>query len=153
VADDSYHRYAEDIEIVKNMGMNAYRMSIAWSRIIPDGGSVINQAGIDHYSKVIDTVLAAGITPFVTMFHWDTPSALEHSIGGWLSPTIEDNFVTYANVLFSSYGDRVKHWITLNEPLTVAQVGYNYGVHAPGRCSDRSHCAEVKSFLLFSNIF
>jgi len=145
VADDSYHRYQEDIDILKNMGLNSYRFSIAWSRIFPDGDGEINQAGVDHYNKVIDALVKADIVPFATLFHWDTPLALEARYGGWLSPEIEQSFVKYADACFAAFGDRVKNWLTLNEPMTVALVGYSAGVHAPGRCSDRTLCAQGNS--------
>lgn len=144
-SDDSYHRYQEDIDILKNMGLNSYRFSIAWSRIFPDGDGEINQAGVDHYNKVIDALVKADIVPFATLFHWDTPLALEARYGGWLSPEIEQSFVKYADACFAAFGDRVKNWLTLNEPMTVALVGYSAGVHAPGRCSDRTLCAQGNS--------
>ena len=119
-------------------GINAYRFSFSWSRILPNGrNSTINQAGIDHYNQVIDAVLAAGLVPLATLFHWDTPAALESEFDGWLSADIEEPFVQYADICFAAFGDRVKHWLTLNEPMTVALNGYDYGVHAPGRCTDR----------------
>jgi hypothetical protein len=146
VADDQYHRFQADIQLIKAMGLNSYRFSIAWSRIFPEGkGNTVNQAGIDHYNALIDGLVAQKITPLVTLFHWDTPLALEQEYDGWLSPEIEDAFVEYANVCFKMFGDRVKHWITLNEPLTVALQGYNNGVNAPGRCSDRTRCTEGDS--------
>ncbi|KAH6797814.1 beta glucosidase 40 [Perilla frutescens var. hirtella] len=135
IADDQYHRYNEDISLMKNMGMDAYRFSIAWSRIYPSGTGEINQAGIDHYNKVINDLLAQGIEPYVTLYHWDLPQSLEDSYTGWLSPQIIKDFTTYAETCFKEFGDRVKHWITFNEPHTFAVQGYDVGLQAPGRCS------------------
>jgi beta-glucosidase len=145
VADDHYHLYKEDIRMMKEMGLGSYRFSIAWSRIQPNGEGEINQAGIDHYNAVIDSLVEAGITPFLTLFHWDTPLALEMKYGGWLNADMENHFVTYADICFKHFGDRVKHWLTFNEPLSVALNGYSSGSNAPGRCSDRSQCREGDS--------
>ncbi|KAF8021412.1 hypothetical protein BT93_G1753 [Corymbia citriodora subsp. variegata] len=135
VAVDQYHRYNEDIQLMKDMGMDAYRFSIAWPRIFPNGSGEINQAGVDHYNKLIDALLAKGIEPYVTLFHWDLPQALEDEYKGWLDPRIIKDFATYAETCFEKFGDRVKHWITFNEPYTLAIQGYDVGLHAPGRCS------------------
>lgn len=145
IATDGYHRYAEDLQLISNMGVNAYRFSIAWSRIVPDGVGEVNQAGIDHYNKVIDGMVAANIIPLATLFHWDTPLHLEEAYGGWLSADLEEHFTRYADICFNAFGDRVKNWLTFNEPLTVANVGYTMGTHAPGRCSDRSVCSSGNS--------
>lgn len=145
IADDHYHRFAEDIEMMKKMGLKSYRFSIAWSRILPSGRGEINTKGIDHYNAVIDALVEADITPFVTLFHWDTPLALETEVGGWLNPDMEEYFKAYANVCFKSFGDRVQHWLTFNEPISVARGGYMYGTNAPGRCSDRTKCTEGNS--------
>lgn len=146
VADDNYHRFKEDIDLIRQLGLNSYRMSLSWTRLFPNGDDAqINHAGVTHYNQVIDKLVEAGITPFVTLFHWDTPLSLEKRFGGWLSSDMEKYFARYADSVFAAFGDRVKHWITLNEPLTVALCGYNSGVHAPGRCSDRSRCAEGNS--------
>jgi beta-glucosidase len=145
VADDNYHRFEEDIQLIKALGLNSYRFSLAWTRLFPEGRGTPNQAGFDHYNRLIDALLAENITPLVTLFHWDTPLALEEEYKSWLSPEIERDFAAYAEACFKAFGDRVKHWITLNEPLTVATQGYDSGVHAPGRCSDRSRCAEGDS--------
>ncbi|XAR55927.1 Beta-glucosidase, partial [Bertholletia excelsa] len=118
VAVDHYHLFPEDIQRMKDMGMDAYRFSIAWSRIFPNGTGKINQAGVDHYNKVINTLLANGIEPYVTLYHWDLPQALEDRYRGWLSPVIRRDFVRYAETCFEKFGDRVKHWITFNEPHT-----------------------------------
>ncbi|EEC74750.1 hypothetical protein OsI_10506 [Oryza sativa Indica Group] len=139
VAVDQYHRFEEDIQLMADMGMDAYRFSIAWSRIYPNGVGQVNQAGIDHYNKLIDALLAKGIQPYVTLYHWDLPQALEDKYKGWLDRQIVDDFAAYAETCFREFGDRVKHWITLNEPHTVAIQGYDAGLQAPGRCSVLLH--------------
>ncbi|GMY25874.1 beta-glucosidase 40 [Fagus crenata] len=139
VAVDQYHRYDEDIQLMKDMGMDAYRFSIAWSRIFPNGSGEINQAGVDHYNKLINALLAKGIEPYVTLYHWDLPQALEDKYNGWLDPQIIKDFATYAETCFQKFGDRVKHWITFNEPHTFTVQGYDVGLHAPGRCTILLH--------------
>ncbi|GMI87428.1 beta glucosidase 40 [Hibiscus trionum] len=135
VAVDQYHRYLEDIQLMKDMGMDAYRFSIAWSRIFPNGSGAINQAGVDHYNNFINALLAAGIEPVVTLYHWDLPQALEDKYNGWLDRQIIEDFATYAETCFKLFGDRVKHWTTFNEPDTFTVQGYDVGLQAPGRCS------------------
>jgi beta-glucosidase len=139
VACDHYHLYQQDVQLMKELGLKAYRFSIAWSRILPSGyiENGVNQAGLDFYNRLIDTLLENGIEPWITLFHWDLPQQLEDDVGGWLDNSgksvVANAFGDYARVCFSSFGDRVKHWITLNEPWTVAVHGYNDGVKAPGR--------------------
>ncbi|XP_021277975.1 beta-glucosidase 12-like [Herrania umbratica] len=137
VAIDSYHRYKEDVGIMKEMGLDAYRFSISWSRVLPNGklNGGVNKEGVRYYNNLINELLANGIQPFVTLFHWDLPQALEDEYGGFLSPRIVDDFRDYANVCFKEFGDRVKHWITLNEPWSYSSGGYASGFLAPGRCS------------------
>ncbi|KAK1272737.1 Beta-glucosidase 40 [Acorus gramineus] len=118
-----------------DMGMDAYRFSIAWSRIYPSGSGTINQAGIDHYNKLINALLAKGIEPYVTIYHWDLPQALDDKYKGWLDPQIITDYARFAETCFEQFGDRVKHWITFNEPHTFAIQGYDVGLQAPGRCS------------------
>ncbi|XXG46658.1 hypothetical protein AAC387_Pa02g1446 [Persea americana] len=139
VAVDEYHRFHEDIQLLADMGMGAYRFSIAWSRIYPNGTGEINKAGIDHYNNLINALLAKGIQPYVTLYHWDLPQALEVRYNGWLSPQIIKDFANYAETCFRNFGDRVKHWITFNEPHTFAIQGYDVGLEAPGRCSILLH--------------
>ncbi|CAK9313152.1 unnamed protein product [Citrullus colocynthis] len=139
VAVDQYHRYPEDIKLMKDMGMDAYRFSIAWSRIFPNGTGEINQVGVDHYNNFINALLANGIEPYVTLYHWDLPQALEDKYTGWLSPQIINDFAVFAETCFQKFGDRVKHWITFNEPHTFATQGYDVGLQAPGRCSILHH--------------
>lgn len=135
VAVDQYHLYTEDIQLMKDVGMDAYRFSIAWSRIFPNGTGEINQAGVDHYNNLINALLAKGIEPYVTLYHWDLPQALEDRYTGWLDSQIIKDFATYAETCFQKFGDRVKNWITFNEPHTFAIQGYDVGLQAPGRCS------------------
>jgi beta-glucosidase len=131
VACDHYHRYEEDIAIMKQIGVTGYRMSISWARVMPDGTGKINQRGLDFYDKLIDKLLAAGITPWVTLFHWDYPNEL-YCRGGWLNPESSDWFAEYAKVIVSRYSDRVTHWMTLNEPQVFINHGHQMGTHAPG---------------------
>ncbi|KAL3427950.1 Beta-glucosidase 1B 3 [Phlyctema vagabunda] len=136
----SYYKYKEDVALLKQYGVTAYRFSLSWSRIIPLGGAKdpINEPGLQYYSDLIDELLANGITPFVTLFHWDTPQALEDRYGGMLDmKSYTPDFVNYARVCFQKLGDRVKHWITYNEPGVYTLAGYAAGVHAPARSSNR----------------
>ncbi|CAH8386332.1 unnamed protein product [Eruca vesicaria subsp. sativa] len=137
IADDSYRLYKDDVALMHQIGFNAYRFSISWSRILPRGNlkGGINQAGINYYNKLINELLSKGIKPFVTIFHWDTPQGLEDAYGGFRGEEIVNDFRDYADICFKNFGDRVKHWMTLNEPLTVVQQGYALGIMAPGRCS------------------
>ncbi|XP_061355852.1 beta-glucosidase 24-like [Gastrolobium bilobum] len=137
VAIDEYHRYKEDVEIMKNINMDAYRFSISWSRILPKGklSGGVNKEGINYYNNLINELLAKDIQPFVTIFHWDLPQALEDEYGGFLSHKIVNDFRDYAELCFKEFGDRIKHWITLNEPWTFSTLGYAEGKMAPGRCS------------------
>ncbi|XP_020244353.1 beta-glucosidase 6 [Asparagus officinalis] len=135
VAVDQYHRFQDDIQLMKDMGMDAYRFSIAWSRIFPNGTGQVNQAGIDHYNKLINALLAKGIEPYVTLYHWDHPQSLQDRYNGWAHRQIIKDYSVYAETCFKEFGDRVKHWITFNEPHTFAIQGYDVGLQAPGRCS------------------
>ena len=148
VACDSYNRTAEDIELLKSCGAQAYRFSLSWSRIIPLGGrnDPVNQAGLDHYVKFTKDLLAAGITPLVTLFHWDLPQGIEERYGGMLNKTeFVADFVNYARVVFQALAPYVKYFVTFNEPWCSAVLGYNNGVFAPGRTSDRSRSKEGDS--------
>lgn len=136
IACDHYHRIEEDVALMKQIGLKAYRFSISWPRILPAGRGAVNQQGIDFYNKLINQLLAAGIEPWVTLYHWDLPAALEFEIGGWLGDDISDAFAGYADVCFQHFGDRVKSWITINEAWVVAILGYGLGVFAPGRTSN-----------------
>ncbi|KAI0942829.1 Beta-glucosidase 1B [Taiwanofungus camphoratus] len=148
VATDSYKRWEEDLDLLVSYGVKAYRFSIAWSRIIPLGGrnDPVNEKGIRFYSKLIDALLARGIVPFVTLYHWDLPQGLQDRYGGWLNKDeIVPDFVNYCKVCFERFGDRVKYWLTFNEPWCISILGYGRGVFAPGRSSDRNRSAEGDS--------
>ncbi|MEU8248029.1 GH1 family beta-glucosidase [Nonomuraea sp. NPDC048916] len=132
VACDHYHRWREDLELMTELGVNAYRFSIAWPRIQPDGTGAANSAGLDFYERLVDELLAADITPVPTLFHWDLPQALEDR-GGWLNRDTSGCFAEYAGVVAERLADRVPMWITLNEPFVHMAFGYAMGVHAPGR--------------------
>ncbi|TEA32007.1 hypothetical protein DBR06_SOUSAS5110019 [Sousa chinensis] len=132
VACDSYHKIAEDVVALQNLGVTHYRFSISWTRILPDGTTkYINEAGLNYYMQLIDALQAASIQPQVTIYHWDLPQALQ-DIGGWENETVVQRFKEYADVLFQRLGDKVKFWITLNEPFVIANQGYGYGTAAPG---------------------
>ncbi|XP_044159167.1 lactase-phlorizin hydrolase-like [Bufo gargarizans] len=132
VACDSYHRIDQDVALLRNLAVTHYRFSISWPRVLPDGTrSYVNEAGLNYYSKLIDTLLAANIQPQVTIYHWDLPQSLQ-DVGGWENETIVERFKDYADLLFDRLGDRVKFWITLNEPYIIANLGYGYGTAAPG---------------------
>ncbi|XP_061367285.1 beta-glucosidase 13-like [Gastrolobium bilobum] len=135
---DEYHRYKEDVGIMKYMNLDAYKFSISWSRILPKGrlSGGINQEGIKYYNNLINELVANGLQLFVTLFHWDLPQALEDEYGGFLSPHIVNDFRDYAELCFKEFGDRVKHWITVNEPSTYSTGGYVIGMFPPGRCSN-----------------
>ena len=129
VADDHYHHWKEDIKLMKELGYKAYRFSLSWPRILPDGVGRVNQAGIDFYNHLIDELLAADITPLVTLYHWDLPAALP---GGWLERSTADAFSAFTAVVAMAFGDRVKKWITINEPFCASFLSYKHGRHAPG---------------------
>src|SRR5262249_50943532 len=131
VACDHYRRWAGDIELMRALGLNAYRFSLSWSRLLPEGRGRVNPKGVDFYSRLIDELLAAGIRPSVTLYHWDLPAALDDR-GGWLNPDIASWFADYAAIAFRAFGDRVPMWATLNEPWVVVDAGYLHGVNAPG---------------------
>jgi beta-glucosidase len=131
VACDHYHRFDEDFALMRRLGIKHYRLSLAWPRIVPDGTGEVNQAGIDFYHRVFDSLERHGITPWVTMFHWDIPQALEDR-GGWRVRGAIDAFARYADVVVRAYGPRVKNWITVNEILCFTRLGYGTGQKAPG---------------------
>ncbi|KAF9523273.1 glycoside hydrolase family 1 protein [Crepidotus variabilis] len=152
IATDSFNRYKEDIALLKSYGANAYRFSLSWSRIIdfskgPDanGRDPPNEAGIKYYRTFIEELVKAGITPAITLYHWDLPQALHDRYGGWLDKRIIDDYLHYAKTAFNAYGDLVKHWITMNEPWCVTAIGYGYARFAPGRSSDREKSPEGNS--------
>ncbi|KAL5815000.1 hypothetical protein ACOSQ3_025799 [Xanthoceras sorbifolium] len=144
---DSYRRYMEDLKLLKDLGVDSYRFSISWTRILPNGSlsGGVNREGIYHYNTLINQLIKYGIKPFVTMLHFDSPQALEEKYGGPLSRSFVDDFKDYAETCFRTFGDRVKNWITINEPLIVAQYGYDMGLPPQVRCSDRKTCKAGNS--------
>lgn len=132
IACDFYNRYESDLELVKELGFKEFRFSLSWSRILPAGMGDVNQKGIDFYNRVIDKCLDLGIEPWITLYHWDLPQALEDR-GGWRNRGIIDWFSEYVTICATNFGDRVKNWIVLNEPTAVAGLGYTTGMHAPGK--------------------
>jgi beta-glucosidase len=149
IACDHYHLWQDDIKLMKDLGINAYRLSIAWPRILPEGRGQVNQAGLDFYNHLVDGLLGAEIIPFITLFHWDLPQALQE-IGGWANREVVDDFVAYTNIVTKSLGDRVNHWITHNEPSVYAFVGNLAGDHAPG-IKDMPTALLVAHHLLLSH--
>ncbi len=131
VACDHYRRYAGDVALMRELGMQAYRFSVSWSRVLPRGRHAVNEPGLAFYDRLVDALLENGIEPMVTLFHWDLPAALD-DLGGWLNPDIARWFADYAAVMFRKLDDRVKRWITLNEPWVVTDGGYLHGALAPG---------------------
>ncbi|MEQ9443215.1 MAG: GH1 family beta-glucosidase [Cyclobacteriaceae bacterium] len=129
---DFYHRYEEDLQIIRQLGIPNFRFSISWPRVLPDGIGKINESGLDFYDRLIDRCLELGISPWVTLYHWDLPQALEAQ-GGWTNRKIVDWFTEYVNLVVNRFKDRVSTWMVLNEPLVFTGAGYFLGVHAPGR--------------------
>lgn len=131
IACDHYHRYKEDIALMKEFGLRAYRFSISWPRVLPKGKGNINKLGINFYNNLIDELLKVGIEPWVCLYHWSLPQTLQDE-GGWANPDIVDYFANYAKLMAREFGDRVKNWIVINEPAIIAMRGYLEGIHAPG---------------------
>lgn len=137
IACDHYHKIEEDVLLMKALNVKAYRFSISWPRILSDGTtSTLNNEGVAFYDKLIDTLIRHDIEPWVTLYHWDLPLNLHLEYDGWVDDRISDLFASYADICFEKYGDRVKHWITINEAWVVAILGYGQGVFAPGRVSN-----------------
>lgn len=149
VACDHYHRYPEDVQIMKKLGVNAYRFSISWPRILSQGTGQVNAEGLDFYDRLVDELLKAEILPFATLYHWDLPQALQDR-GGWTNPQIVEWFCEYTQHVTQRLGDRVKHWLTHNEPFVVSHVGNLWGVHAPGN-RDLKTTYQVAHHLLLSH--
>jgi beta-glucosidase len=147
IACDFYHRFREDVGLMSELGLDAFRFSIAWPRIIPQGRGAVNQAGLDFYDRLVDALLEKDIEPFVTLFHWDTPQALEDE-GGWPARSTAEAFVDYVDAVAGRLGDRVHRWITHNEPWVVAWIGHARGEHAPGRRSEQDAVATAHHLLL-----
>jgi len=147
VAADHYHRYAEDVALMVRLGVNSYRFSTSWSRVIPGGVGKLNQAGVDFYSRLVDEMLANGISPALTLYHWDLPQELQDA-GGWTNRDTAYRFAEYATALAGALGDRVAMWTTLNEPWCSAFLGYAAGVHAPGHTAGVEALTSVHHLLL-----
>jgi beta-glucosidase len=156
VACDHYNRMADDVELMKRLGLQAYRFSVAWGRVLPEGTGKVNAAGLDFYERLIDRLLESGIEPMCTLYHWDLPAALDDR-GGWLNRDIASWFADYARILFERFDGRVKKWITLNEPWVITDGGYLHGALAPGHRNRfeapiashnlmRAHGAAVKAY-------
>src|SRR5215471_6109276 len=147
IACDFYHRYRDDVQLMRELGLDAFRFSISWPRVFPEGRGKVNTAGLDFYDRLVDALLEQQIEPFATLFHWDTPQTLEDA-GGWpVRPTAEA-FVEYAEAVAVRLGDRVRFWITHNEPWVVAWIGHAWGEHAPGRTSEADAVATAHHLLL-----
>jgi len=149
VACDFYHRYRADVALMRELGIDAFRFSIAWPRVIPEPRGAVNEKGLDFYDRLVDELLANGVEPCATLYHWDLPQAIEDE-GGWTSRDIVEVFVEYVEPVVDRLGDRVKRWITHNEPWVVAWLGYGFGKHAPGRAS-REDAVRATHHLLLSH--
>lgn len=147
VACDHYHRYAADFDLMKELGLRSYRFSISWPRIAPDGSGIVNPKGLSFYDRLVDAMLERGIRPFVTLFHWDLPQALQDA-GSWTSRTTIDAFLRYTEIVTKKLGDRVKDWMTHNEPWVVAYVGHLFGDQAPGMKDLKTALAVPHGILL-----
>ncbi len=153
---DQYRLYRDDVKLMAELGLKAYRFSTSWSRVLPTGRGQVNPAGLDYYDRLIDTLLENGVEPLLTLYHWDMPAALE-DCGGWLNPEVSDWFSDYASLMYRKFDGRVKTWATLNEPWVITDGGYLHGALAPGHKSPyeapiashhllRSHGAAVKAY-------
>ena len=148
IACDHYHRFREDINLMKELGVKAYRFSLSWPRILPNGIGEVNQKGVDFYNELIDCLIENGIEPYITLFHWDYPYELEKR-GNWTNPDSPKWFLEYAKIAFKAFGDRVKHFITFNEPQCFIGLGYEDGIHAPGlKCLKRDLVLKIHNVLL-----
>ena len=147
IAIDHYHRYKEDIKLMAEMGLESYRFSISWPRILPNGVGEVNPKGIEFYNNIINECLKYGIVPFVTLYHWDLPQVLEEK-GGWINKETIDAFLNYSEVCYKAFGDRVKHWITFNETVVFCGLGYLAGAHPPAIVGDLN-----KYFQATHNVF
>ncbi len=149
IACDHYHLWRDDIGLMKEIGLRAYRLSISWPRILSQGRGQVNPAGLDFYSRLVDVLLEANIIPFITLFHWDLPQALQDE-GGFAERATAEAFVEYADIVTRHLGDRVKNWITHNEPSVFAFIGHVWGEHAPG-LKERAKGLQVMHHLLLSH--
>lgn len=150
VAVDHYHRYKEDVQLMADMGMKAYRFSVAWSRIIPDGEGEVNEAGIQFYADLIDELILHNIEPVLTLYHWDLPLALQEKYGGWESRKLVGFFKKYCEVLYDRFGEKVKYWVTFNEQNVFTAMGYRWESHPPNT-SDVKRMFEANHFINLAN--
>lgn len=150
VACDHYSRYADDVRLMSSLGLRAYRLSISWPRVLPAGVGEVNQRGLDFYKRLMDSLLEAGITPWVTLFHWDYPLEL-YRRGGWQNPESVDWFAAYADLVVRELGDRVSHYVTLNEPQVFVVLGHHRGQHAPGDKLSLSDTLQVGHHALLAH--
>ena len=150
VACDHYHRYKEDVRLMKAMGLHAYRLSISWSRVLPQGTGQPNPKGLDFYDRLVDELLAAGIRPYITLYHWDLPYAL-HCQGGWLNSQSPDWFAEFASLMADRLSDRVDYWMTINEPQIFIEAGYVHGTHAPGEKLDWAGVLRLTHHVLLAH--
>lgn len=147
---DHYHRYREDVALMKTLGLRAYRFSISWPRVLPSGAGAVNEKGLDFYQRLLDSLLAAGITPVVTLFHWDLPQALQER-SGWMNRDSAGWFADYAAVVTRRLSDRAAYWITINEPRSFVGAGYRAGVHAPGEQRPLREALQVGHHLFLAH--
>ena len=147
IACDHYHRYKEDVALMAELGLDAYRFSIAWPRVIPGGVGPVNPAGLGFYDRLVDELLDQGIAPHVTLYHWDLPQALEDA-GGWPVRSTAEAFADYAGIVADRLGDRVAHFATFNEPFVISHLGYRLGIHAPGRREPEAALASAHHLLV-----
>jgi beta-glucosidase len=147
IACDFFHRYADDVALMRDLGIDSFRFSIAWPRVLPEGRGRVNGAGLDFYDRLVDTLLDAGIQPCATLYHWDLPQTLEDE-GGWTSRPVVDAFAEYVEAVAGRLGDRIPRWITHNEPWVAAWLGYGWGLHAPGLASEADALSAAHHLLL-----
>jgi beta-glucosidase len=147
VAVEHYTRYPQDVALMKELGLDTYRFSVSWPRILPAGKGAVEQRGLDFYRRLVDTILEAGIAPWLTLYHWDLPQALEDE-DGWANRDTAKHFADYAGIVHDALGDRVPHWSTLNEPMCSSLLGYNADAHAPGRTDPAAAAKAVHHLLL-----
>ena len=150
VACDHYHRYPEDIALMRQIGLNAYRFSVSWPRVLPTGFGRINPAGLDFYDRLVDALLAANIEPFITLHHWDLPQVL-YERGGWINRDNLAYFADYSAVLVKRLGDRIHRWTTFNEPGVISELGYGIGEHAPGIKNDWKMVRQIAHNLMVAH--
>jgi beta-glucosidase len=150
VACDHYHRYKDDVVLMKEIGLQAYRFSIGWPRVLPGGTGAVNPKGLEFYDRLVDELLAADITPYITLFHWDYPYSLYRK-GGWLNPDSPEWFAEYTKVIVEELSDRVRHWMTFNEPRVFVGIGHQFGSHAPGLKLDVPEILQICHNVLLSH--